>query len=192
MGARRTWQHGGGGEPRHGNLGCAVDTNFGSFETLVQKINAEGAALQVLDGIFLILQHLFHVIQLDASIDIQPVHMLRLALDKELKKLVPANQTSTFYRSSPFHLRNKKHPLHASIRYGFDEDFFNTPQSFPAFMRRFRRRSASMLYKNVRPDYLKNIWKVINWKVMDGATLSSEGADAPTQLWVNYIVAPQV
>jgi len=21
-----------------------------------------------------------------------------------------------------------------------------------------------MQYKNVRPDYLKNIWKVINWK----------------------------
>ncbi|XP_050123353.1 uncharacterized protein LOC126600751 isoform X1 [Malus sylvestris] len=44
--------------------------------------------------------------------------------------------------------RNKKHSLHASIRYGFDEDFFNTPQSFPTFMRRFRQRSASMLVSN--------------------------------------------
>lgn len=24
--------------------------------------------------------------------------------------------------------------------------------------------SALWQYKNVRPDYLKNIWKVINWK----------------------------
>lgn len=24
--------------------------------------------------------------------------------------------------------------------------------------------STWMQYKNVRPDYLKNIWKVINWK----------------------------
>lgn len=38
-------QHG-GGEPPHGSLGWAIDTNFGSMEALVQKINAEGAALQ--------------------------------------------------------------------------------------------------------------------------------------------------
>lgn len=29
-----------------GSLGKAVDTNFGSLEYLVKKINAEGAALQ--------------------------------------------------------------------------------------------------------------------------------------------------
>ncbi|KAM1321673.1 hypothetical protein ACFX2F_014725 [Malus domestica] len=36
----------GGGEHPHGNLGWAIDTNFGTFEALVQKISAEGAALQ--------------------------------------------------------------------------------------------------------------------------------------------------
>ena len=40
-----TWQEG-GGEPPHGSLGWAIDTHFGSMEVLVQKINAEGAALQ--------------------------------------------------------------------------------------------------------------------------------------------------
>nr|DAD30145.1 TPA_asm: hypothetical protein HUJ06_031613 [Nelumbo nucifera] len=36
----------GGGEPPHGALGWAIDTHFGSFEALVKKVNAEGAALQ--------------------------------------------------------------------------------------------------------------------------------------------------
>lgn len=36
----------GGGEPPKGSLGWAIDTNFGSLEALVQKMNAEGAALQ--------------------------------------------------------------------------------------------------------------------------------------------------
>ena len=36
----------GGGEPPHGKLGWAIDEHFGSFEALVKKMNAEGAALQ--------------------------------------------------------------------------------------------------------------------------------------------------
>lgn len=36
----------GGGEPPKGSLGWAIDTDFGSLEALVQKMNAEGAALQ--------------------------------------------------------------------------------------------------------------------------------------------------
>jgi len=36
----------GGGEPPKEALGWAIDTNFGSLEALIQKINAEGAALQ--------------------------------------------------------------------------------------------------------------------------------------------------
>ncbi|XP_050936313.1 superoxide dismutase [Mn], mitochondrial-like isoform X6 [Cucumis melo] len=79
----------GGGEPPKGSLGWAIDSQFGSLEALIQRVNAEGAALQGSGWVW-------------------------LALDKELKKLsveTTANQ-----------------------------------------------------YKNVRPDYLKNIWKVINWK----------------------------
>ncbi|MBA0596140.1 hypothetical protein Gorai_012971, partial [Gossypium raimondii] len=43
----------GGGEPPHGSLGWAIDTNFGSLESLIQKMNAEGAALQgsVINGL---------------------------------------------------------------------------------------------------------------------------------------------
>lgn len=40
-----SWQEG-GGEPPKGSLGWAVDEHFGSFEALVQKMNAEGALLQ--------------------------------------------------------------------------------------------------------------------------------------------------
>jgi superoxide dismutase len=36
----------GGGEPPHGKLGWAIDEDFGSFDKLVKKMNAEGAALQ--------------------------------------------------------------------------------------------------------------------------------------------------
>lgn len=36
----------GGGEPPQGSLGVAIDTHFGSLEALIQKMNAEGAALQ--------------------------------------------------------------------------------------------------------------------------------------------------
>lgn len=36
----------GGGEPPKSSLGWAIDSNFGSLEALIQKMNAEGAALQ--------------------------------------------------------------------------------------------------------------------------------------------------
>lgn len=36
----------GGGEPPHSSLGWAIDTHFGSLEALIQKMSAEGAALQ--------------------------------------------------------------------------------------------------------------------------------------------------
>ncbi|ESR49146.1 Superoxide dismutase (Mn) 1 [Citrus sinensis] len=38
--------HEGGGEPPHSSLGWAIDTHFGSLEALIQKMSAEGAALQ--------------------------------------------------------------------------------------------------------------------------------------------------
>ncbi|URD92488.1 hypothetical protein MUK42_00898 [Musa troglodytarum] len=40
----KCWE--GGGEPPHSALGWAIDTDFGSLEALVQKMNAEGTALQ--------------------------------------------------------------------------------------------------------------------------------------------------
>ena len=36
----------GGGEPPKGSFGGAIDSQFGTLEALVQKMNAEGAALQ--------------------------------------------------------------------------------------------------------------------------------------------------
>ena len=36
----------GGGEPPKGSLGWAIDSQFGSLEALIQRVNAEGAALQ--------------------------------------------------------------------------------------------------------------------------------------------------
>ncbi|CAN4102370.1 unnamed protein product [Withania somnifera] len=82
----------GGGEPPKGSLGCAIDTNFGSPEALVKKMNAEGVALQGSGWVW-------------------------LGVDKELKRLVI--------------------------------------------------ETTANLYKNVRPDYLKNTWKVINWKYVN-------------------------
>ena len=45
MSCEMLWQQG-GGEPPKKSLGWAIDQQFGSLESLIQKINAEGAALQ--------------------------------------------------------------------------------------------------------------------------------------------------
>ena len=105
----------GGGELPHRTLGWAIDQNFGSFEALVAKINAEGAALQGSGWVW-------------------------LALDKEFKKLVvetTANQDPLVTKGAALV------PL-----LGID----------------VWEHAYYLQYKNVRPDYLKNIWKVINWK----------------------------
>lgn len=50
------WQEGGGEFP-HGALGWAIDTDFGSLEALIQKMNAEGAALQGSGWVVSVLRH---------------------------------------------------------------------------------------------------------------------------------------
>ncbi|XP_021804284.1 superoxide dismutase [Mn], mitochondrial-like, partial [Prunus avium] len=105
----------GGGEPPHGSLGWAIDTNFGSMEALVQKINAEGAALQGSGWVW-------------------------LALDKESKKLV----VETTANQDPLVTKG--------------------PTLVPLLGIDVWEHAYYLQYKNVRPDYLKNIWKVINWK----------------------------
>ncbi|KAE8721602.1 Superoxide dismutase [Hibiscus syriacus] len=108
-----------GGEPPKGSLGWAIDTNFGSLESLIQKINAEGAALQGSGWVW-------------------------LGLDKELKKLVietTANQDPLVTKGA-----------HLVPLLGID----------------VWEHAYYLQYKNVRPDYLKNIWKVINWKYANG------------------------
>ncbi|KAH0979355.1 hypothetical protein GBA52_006532 [Prunus armeniaca] len=105
----------GGGEPPHGSLGWAIDTNFGSMEALVQKINAEGAALQGSGWVW-------------------------LALDKELKKLV----VETTANQDPLVTKG--------------------PTLVPLLGIDVWEHAYYLQYKNVRPEYLKNIWKVINWK----------------------------
>nr|AKN50600.1 superoxide dismutase [Ziziphus jujuba] len=105
----------GGGEPPKGSLGWAIDTQFGSLEALIQKMNTDGAALQGSGWVW-------------------------LALDKEQKKLsveTTANQDPLVTKGSGLV------PL-----LGID----------------VWEHAYYLQYKNVRPDYLKNIWKVINWK----------------------------
>ncbi|KAM1505596.1 hypothetical protein TB2_001534 [Malus domestica] len=105
----------GGGEHPHGKLGWAIDTNFGTFEALVQKISAEGAALQGSGWVW-------------------------LALDKEFNKLV----VETTANQDPLVTKG------ASLVPLLGIDVWE--------------HAYYLQYKNVRPDYLKNIWKVINWK----------------------------
>ncbi|KAF0927383.1 hypothetical protein E2562_032473 [Oryza meyeriana var. granulata] len=105
----------GGGEPPHGKLGWAIDEDFGSFEALVKKMNAEGAALQGSGWVW-------------------------LALDKEAKKLsveTTANQDPLVTKGANLV------PL-----LGID----------------VWEHAYYLQYKNVKPDYLSNIWKVMNWK----------------------------
>nr|AAC63379.1 manganese superoxide dismutase [Zantedeschia aethiopica] len=105
----------GGGEPPKGALGWAIDTDLGSFEALIQKISAEGAALQGSGWVW-------------------------LALDKELKKVT----VETTANQDPLVTKG----LHLVPLLGID----------------VWEHAYYLQYKNVRPDYLKNIWGVINWK----------------------------
>ncbi|RYQ84701.1 hypothetical protein Ahy_B10g104164 isoform A [Arachis hypogaea] len=122
-------QREGGGEPPKGSLGWAIDEHFGSFEKLVQKVNAEGAALQGSGWVW-------------------------LGLDKEFKKLVvetTANQVIfAVIHAYPYVLQD---PL---ITKG--------PGLVPLLGIDVWEHAYYLQYKNVRPDYLNNIWKVINWK----------------------------
>ncbi|GAV62493.1 LOW QUALITY PROTEIN: Sod_Fe_N domain-containing protein/Ribosomal_S26e domain-containing protein/Sod_Fe_C domain-containing protein [Cephalotus follicularis] len=106
-----------GGEPPKGSLGWAIDTHFGSLEALIQKINAEGAALQGSGWVW-------------------------LGLDKELKKLV----VETTANQDPLVTKG--------------------PSLVPLLGVDVWEHAYYLQYKNVRPDYLKNIWKVINWNML--------------------------
>lgn len=105
----------GGGEPPHGSLSSAIDNNFGSLDTLIQKVNAEGAALQGSGWVW-------------------------LGFDKEFKRLV----VETTANQDPLVTKG------ASLVPLLGIDVWE--------------HAYYLQYKNVRPDYLKNIWKVINWK----------------------------
>ncbi|XP_042014611.1 superoxide dismutase [Mn], mitochondrial-like [Salvia splendens] len=105
----------GGGEPPHGSLHKAIDSNFGSFEALIQKMNAEGAAVQGSGWVW-------------------------LGLDKEFKRLV----VETTGNQDPLVTKG------ASLVPLLGIDVWE--------------HAYYLQYKNVRPDYLKNIWNVINWK----------------------------
>ncbi|CAL5404737.1 unnamed protein product [Camellia sinensis] len=104
-----------GGEPPKGSLGWAIDTNFGSLEALIQKMNAEGAALQGSGWVW-------------------------LGVDKELKKLV----VETTANQDPLVTKG--------------------PSLVPLLGLDVWEHAYYLQYKNVRPDYLKNIWKVVSWK----------------------------
>ncbi|KAM3344850.1 superoxide dismutase [Capsicum galapagoense] len=105
----------GGGEPPKGSLGSAIDTNFGSLEAAIQKMNAEGAALQGSGWVW-------------------------LGLDKELKRLV----IETTANQDPLVIKG--------------------PNLVPLLGIDVWEHAYYLQYKNVKPDYLKNIWKVMNWK----------------------------
>uniref|UniRef100_P41979 Superoxide dismutase [Mn] 3.3, mitochondrial n=1 Tax=Zea mays TaxID=4577 RepID=SODM3_MAIZE len=105
----------GGGEPPHGKLGWAIDEDFGSFEALVKRMNAEGAALQGSGWVW-------------------------LALDKEAKKV----SVETTANQDPLVTKG------ASLVPLLGIDVWE--------------HAYYLQYKNVRPDYLNNIWKVMNWK----------------------------
>lgn len=105
----------GGGEPPKGSLAWAVENQFGSLDSLIQKVNVEGAALQGSGWVW-------------------------LALDKDQKRL----SIETTFNQDPLVAKGSSYvPL-----LGID----------------VWEHAYYLQYKNVRPDYLKNIWKVINWK----------------------------
>ncbi|KAF3645627.1 Superoxide dismutase [Mn], mitochondrial [Capsicum annuum] len=105
----------GGGETLKGSLGYAINTNFGSLEAVIQRMNVEGAALQGSGWVW-------------------------LGLDKKLKRLIiktTANKDSLVIKG---------------------------PNLVPLLGIDVWEHAYYLQYKNVKPDYRKNIWKVMNWK----------------------------
>ncbi|KAK6121770.1 hypothetical protein DH2020_044485 [Rehmannia glutinosa] len=153
----------GGGEPPKGSLGWAIDNHFGFIDALIQKMNAEGAALQGSGWVW-------------------------LGVDKELKRLVvetTANQVNSVV--SPINgpliqvlLLNVEPVLLLedigfqnltaqcgvcfTLEYIGDPLVTKGPSLVPLLGIDVWEHAYYLQYKNVRPDYLKNIWKVINWK----------------------------
>ncbi|PHT65296.1 Superoxide dismutase [Mn], mitochondrial [Capsicum annuum] len=103
----------GGGEPPKGSLGYAINTNFDSLEAVIQRMNAEGVALQGFGWVW-------------------------LGLDKELKCLV----IETTANQDPLVIKG--------------------PNLVPLLGIDVCEHAYYLQYKNVKPDYLKNIWKVMN------------------------------
>uniref|UniRef100_A0A803PVS4 superoxide dismutase n=1 Tax=Cannabis sativa TaxID=3483 RepID=A0A803PVS4_CANSA len=148
----------GGGEPPKKSLGWAIDMQFGSLESLIQKINSEGAALQGSGWVW-------------------------LALDKELKKITvetTANQDPLVTKGSTlvpllgvdvwehaYYLQfHKKYDVlnFAIIMFNLVLSAISVPTEISCSEIYINDENVvTMQYKNVKPDYLKNIWKVINW-----------------------------
>ncbi|KAJ8442682.1 hypothetical protein Cgig2_003726 [Carnegiea gigantea] len=114
----------GGGEPPKSSLGWAIDSNFGSLEALIQKMNTEGTALQGSGWVW-------------------------LGVDKELKKLV----VETTANQDP--LVTKGPNLVPLLGIDVWEHAY--------YLQVMLLNHLFANYKNVRPEYLKNIWKVMNW-----------------------------
>ncbi|PHT98757.1 Superoxide dismutase [Mn], mitochondrial [Capsicum chinense] len=98
----------GGGETLKGSLGYAINTNFGSLEAVIQRMNAEGAALQGSGWVW-------------------------LGLDKELKCLI----IETTANQDPLVIKG--------------------PNLVPLLGIDVWEHAYYLQYKNVKPDYRKNI-----------------------------------
>jgi len=103
----------GGGVPPKGALAKAIDTQFGSLNAVIEKMNARGAALQGSGWVW-------------------------LGLNKDLKSLM--------------------------VETTENQDPLVTKGLLPLLGIDVWEHAYYLQYKNVRPDYLKNIWKVMNWK----------------------------
>ncbi|KAK9189669.1 hypothetical protein WN943_018268 [Citrus x changshan-huyou] len=120
--------HEGGGEPPHSSLGWAIDTHFGSLEALIQKMSAEGAALQGSGWVW-------------------------LGLDTEFKRLVVETTANQGMRTDGLGGMPGTDPL-----------VTKAPTLVPLLGIDVWEHAYYLQYKNVKPDYLKNIWNVMNWK----------------------------
>ncbi|KAI8540205.1 hypothetical protein RHMOL_Rhmol09G0243700 [Rhododendron molle] len=103
----------GGGDPPKGSLGLAIDKHFGSLESLIVNMNAEGAAFS---------------------------GWVWLGLDREFNRLL----VETTENQDP--LVTKGANLVPLLGIDVWEHAYH------------------LQYKNVKPDYLKSIWHVMNWK----------------------------
>jgi Fe-Mn family superoxide dismutase len=103
----------GGGEPPQGDLATAIEQEFGSLDSLIEKFSAKTLAIQGSGWGW-------------------------LGFNKQNSKLI--------------------------ITTSANQDPLSTQDYIPLLGIDVWEHAYYLQYKNVRADYLKNIWKIINWQ----------------------------
>ena len=144
----------GGAEGPKGVLLSEIKKEFGSFEDFKTKFNTAAASVQGLD-LLSEMHRDWHSKDLDGLGSVTTRLQSVLKLSHSLTKILWRVLVSYYYS----HL-----DLTCSSRSVVGSRCMGTRRIDPFLLMSANIQAYYLQYKNVRPDYLKAIWNVINWK----------------------------